>query len=860
MVQPRPFFAWLLLGLVTCLLVLNLTVPHLLDGVLLPHKSVDLVPCKRIELPKSIAIKRVSPSTGNNYPVIACAYNDDSPDGRGADSRPYPKNEAAFLPAAGSSTPVVPQGQTEAQPTQTAQPPEMVRRLPTIVANIPTPIHAGPQAGAQPSAADFRPNPSQLQPPIRTSESDRERAERRADDSWREPDTLLESLTGLAAGGPAGPWATEVIRQIRALGPAVAGGSDESTSILERLADLNRQAPALADKIVDKALARKLLRTKFALGRRIDVWQEVVRLGVPQAIDTTTAAANPERLAVCLAKVDWLTRESAEGQAWREYLLVDALKDSSRRQPSAQDHTTQQLAQRVLERLTQTPLTPYQQKFVSSGPVAVLREELRRWAAEPVGATALLRDIETYERTGLPSDARRLALDFQHLAVSPIEGRRRLAERVDLHYRNASCRIAITEELLNKLIPTRDLEHAPVQDTVLGRQVTGESTMATELAVRMLPNPQRVRLALEVTGTISSLTTTEAGPARFHNDSQVYYVARKPLEIDMNGISTWPVEVDVQNQTQLRGVETPLDGVPLIGAVARGVAKSQLVQNSSAASQEVKQKVADKASQRIDAETRQSLTKVVQFMNERVFDPLNSLSLDPQLLEAETTPKRFTMRLRLAGEDQLGSHTPRPQAPEDSLASVQIHESVLNNSIQRLQLNGRTFTLPELSKHVAARLNRPAPWEISPDQADVKITFAEKDAVVVRCQDKRVSLTLSIAQLYKPSRKPWKNFQILAFYRPEVQGRSAELVRDGVLQLKPQRISLTTRMALDGIFSRALSSKNAWGLVPEQIVKEPKLDYTAITQFDIEDGWIGISLGRKSQAIQTAHRPRWGLW
>ena len=399
-----------------------------------------------------------------------------------------------------------------------------------------------------------------------------------------------------------------------------------------------------------------------------------------------------------------------------------------------------------------------------------------------------------------------------------------------------------------------------MDDTVLGRPVRGESLMATELAVRMLPNPSRVRLALEVTGSISSATTTEAGPARFHNDSRAYYVGRKPLEIDMNGISTWPVEVNVQNETQLRGVNTPLDGVPLIRVLAQGVAKSQMAQNSSAASQEVKQKVAEKASQRIDAETRQSLTKVVHFMNERVFDPLNSLSLDPQLVEAKTMPKRFVMRLRLAGEDQLGSHTPRPQAPEDSLASVQIHESVLNNGIQRLQLNGRTFTLPELSKHIAVRLHRPRAVDISPDHADVKITFAEKDAVVVRCQDGRLSLTLSIAQLCKPPRKPWKNFQILAFYRPEVQGRSAELVRDGVIQLKPQRISITNRIILDGIFSRALSSKNTWGLVPERIVKEPKLDYTAITQFEIVDGWIAVSLGQKSQAISTARRPHWGLW
>ena len=714
---------------------------------------------------------------------------------------------------------------------------------------MPTPIYAAPRADVQ----------SQL--PARISESDRQRAERRADDSWREPETLLESLKGLASYGPASAWSAEVVRQIRALGPAVAGGWDESSGILQRLANLNRQAPQLAEKISDKSLARKLRTTNFALGRRIAVWQEVVRLGVPQVIDTTTTVADPERLAICLGNVDRLTRDSAEGQAWREYLLVDALRaSSSRRPPSAEDRTTQQLAQRVLERLTQTPLTPHQQKFVSSGPVAVLREELRRWAAEPIGATALLRDIETFERTGLPSDARRLALDFQHLAVSPIDGRRRLAERVDWHYRNANCRIAVTEELLNKLIPARNLEYAPVDDTVLGRPVRGESLMATEVAVRMLPNPQRVRIALEVTGSISSLTTAEAGPARFHNDSQSYYVARKPLEIDMNGISTWPVEVDVQNETQLRGIETPLDGVPLIGAVARGVAKSQIAQNSPAATQEVKQKVAERASQRVDQETRESLTKVVHFMNERVFDPLNSLSLDPQLVDAKTEPKRFVMRLRLAGEDQLGGYTPRPQAPEDSLASVQIHESVLNNGIQRLLLNGRTFTLPELSQHIAARLNRPMPWDISPEHADVKISFAEKDAVVVRCQDKRLLLTLSIAQLCKSPRKPWKNFQILAFYRPEVQGRSAQLVRDGVIQLKPQRISIATRIVLDGIFSRALSSKNTWGLVPERIVKEPKLDYTAITQFDIEDGWIGIALGQKSQAITTARRPRWGLW
>ena len=390
------------------------------------------------------------------------------------------------------------------------------------------------------------------------------------------------ALNGLAASKPTNGWAAAVLRQIRALGAAVADGSYEANGILQRLAELNRQAPELAEKIADREreLARQLVRTNFALSRRLDMWQELVRLGVAQV----KTVPSPERLAMCVAKVEGLTRDSAQGQLWREYLLVDALRESSHRPPSEQDYTTQQLARRVLERIAQTRLTPPQQKFIASGPVAALRDELRHWvaestgAAESIGAAKVLQDIETYERRSLPSDARQLALDYQQLTVSPVDGRRRLAERVAWHYRYANVRIAVTEELLNKLMPTRNLEYAPVEDTVLNRPVRGESVMETKVAIRMLPNPERVRMALEVAGSISSLTTTDAGPARFHNDSQSYYVARKPLEIDMNGISIWPVEVDVQNETRVRGLETDFDRVPLVNMVARGVAKSQMAQ------------------------------------------------------------------------------------------------------------------------------------------------------------------------------------------------------------------------------------------------------------------------------------------
>jgi hypothetical protein len=887
-----------------CLFVLNIASPHLWFNVERPDSKLDPSPTEQAtvalkfeqakqETPKCpggeaagrrkgevVVLRPVSHSESDATPEIAPPILHDK---LLADSQPQektPSTDGTKPPLPGDTEDIVdttgpeiagsvvvePSGKIgtmtidvvketdEAVGRSTSEPVKPPQRLPLVVANVPSQTHASPHDTVL-FPDELRSPKTDPSPSISNSEkSRRHRDERNVDDRWQEPKTLLERLNGLATIGATGKWASETIRQIEELNTAMAKDAKEATAVLDRLAALNDQIATLAAKISDRTLARNLKKTGCDLNRRIDVWRVVVRLAEPRPVANAGFEIDPQKLAMCLAKVDILTSDSEEGKAWRDYLLIDALKETAKRQPSFEEKATQQIAKEVTTRLTQTPLTSRQQQFVTTGAVAALREELRRWAAEPVGAATLLRDIEAYERTSLPSDAKRLARDCQNLALSSNENRRQLAEQVDVHYRNANMRLAITEELINQVIPERNLEYALVDDTVLNRPVKGESLMATELTVRMTPDPHHVRMTLEVKGEISAATTADAGLARFHNDSESSYVARKPLQIDMSGVSVWPSEVGVENDTHLTGVDTPLDWVPLIGSVARGVARSQSDQNKSAATEEVKQKIAAQASQRVDDEARQRLGEFVERINQRVFDPLNALSLDPQLIDAETTDKRFTMRLRLAGEDQLGSHTPRPQAPDDSLASVQIHESVLNNGIQRLQLDGRTFDLAELSKHIADRLSRPVSWEVNPEHSDVKITFAPKDAVIVRCENDRIVLTLSVVELSKGSRK-WKNFQIRAYYKPEIEGRSAQLVRDGVVQLIG-RLNMGSQIALRGIFSRALSKNNSWELIPPQIVKEPKLSDSAVTQFVIDDGWIAVALGPKRLSATTAHKQR----
>ncbi|MEN6449005.1 MAG: hypothetical protein ABFC96_00810, partial [Thermoguttaceae bacterium] len=614
----------------------------------------------------------------------------------------------------------------------------------------------------------------------------------------------------------------------------------------------SRDAADASASMSDRATAGRLRRTAFALARRVAVWQQLVKLHASPA-PSVVAKQDAARLRSCLAAVNTLTGTSPEGLAWQRYLLVDSMRDGLARRPTAENSEMRQTAQRALARLTQMPLSVEQQQFVALPPIAALRDELRPWAAEPIGAAALLRDIERYEMSGLPSDSRCVAMDCLYLAQSPVEGRRQLAATVAECYRSANFRMAVTERLLNDLMPERDMEYMKISESVQGRPTHGESLMASEAGFRMIPDAKRVRLALVVAGKIEANTMTDAGAAKFFNESETWYIARKPLEIDMKGISVWPAEVDVYNDTQLKGVDTKLGNVPVLGMILSGLAERQYNMNKSAANEEVRQRVVQQASERVDAEAKKQLSSFVGKMNQRVFEPLNCLSLYPEMIDAETTKERFTMRLRVGGEDQVGGHTPRPIAPADSLASVQLHESVLNNGLRRLQLEGRTFTVPELAQHVAASLNC-SPWQVSPDNEDVKITFASQDAVVVRCRDGAVMLTFSVQRLSKGSHR-WNNFQVRAFYRPEVQGRSAKLARDGVIRLLGPRLNTGSQIALRGIFSHALSKKTPFELIPKQIVDDPKLKDAAITQFLLEDGWLGIAIGPRPTAV-TAQRGR----
>jgi len=254
------------------------------------------------------------------------------------------------------------------------------------------------------------------------------------------------------------------------------------------------------------------------------------------------------------------------------------------------------------------------------------------------------------------------------------------------------------------------------------------------------------------------------------------------------------------------------------------------------------------------------MEKARQDFQVKMLKPLRDLNLEPAAVDMQTTRERLIARYRVAARDQVSAQTPRPQAPSDSMLSVQIHESAMNNVLEELNLQGRRIELSELYTEMASRFGATRKIEVPEDLPEnVFVTFAEEDPVRVDCQEGRVRLTIRLKELMQTGTKNrWTNFTVHGYYVPSADQLDANLHREGIIELigDNRPLPIGQRVALNAIFTKVLSKSRKLQVINKQIADSPQLRDQQVTQFVINDGWIGVALGPKAPGRQAAMQPR----
>jgi hypothetical protein len=669
--------------------------------------------------------------------------------------------------------------------------------------------------------------------------------------AWPEPVSLLESCDRLKANELTAAWATEAVKAIRRIRDFEEFSSPEVGVALQRLELLSARASELAKEATTQEQQVEIRRVGYSLERRKQVWEQVHR--VMTGPGGGFVSVGFQDLQPVLAAVEAELGDHEVGRGWRSYLRIEEL---SRVNVSGDVDDQRNLSRRVLRRLVSEEwLDDAQREYLPQPVFELLAKSLRRWAREPINYIKLLDDIEAYE-TGLDSEsAAQVASVYQQARWSDADAIVELADSLSFHYRNANLRVAATAALINRLLPQPEAVEEDVHENILGAFVHGTSRTESGLKVSLQPDPEIWRIGLEARGEVVSETAASKGPATFFNSSFYEFRASKTLMVNRRGVTVRNAEAQADSATALRGFQTEFDRVPLVGRLARRIARNQHDDRVHEAQHEAEFRLETRARERLDEEVHTRLEDIEGDFRRRVMGPLNQLRLYPTALDMHTTSERLVIRYRLAGDHQLGAHTPRPQAPSDSLLSVQVHESVLNNTIDQLELAGQPATLPDLFRRLAGRFAR-SDLEVSDDiPSDVTIRFAEQDPIRTSFADGRVRLTMRIAEL-NSRRKSWRNFAVRTYYVPDPSQLQANLVREGVVELAGQRLRLGDQIALRGIFSKVFSKNRPMNIINTRLARQPGLTDLQVTQFVISDGWIGVALGPQRVDDDLRHLAR----
>ena len=471
----------------------------------------------------------------------------------------------------------------------------------------------------------------------------------------------------------------------------------------------------------------------------------------------------------------------------------------------------------------------------------------------------LLDALERFETNQSPVDAHTASQALATLGTLAPDEPRRLATATRDHYAAANLRVAVHRQFVERLLPESEIDRGAVDDMILGRQVRGRRTVERTTGVRFVPDADELSFDLEVRGHVESRTVTESGPVALTSRGVSAFTVRKPVKLSAVGLLFGAASGVASNRSQLAGIETSFDSVPLMRSLVRTMAKNQHDEHLPEANREVVDKIVARACREVDQQAESQFVEMSQRIRGKVWAPLVKLGLEPTAVGMETTADLATVRLRLAAAGQLAAHTPRPRGPDDAMLAIQLHESSLNNAFDRLGLAGRRLALEDLFRLLAEKAGREAVFpEDLPE--GVTVAFAASQPLRVSFRDGLVHLRLALDAI-ESGRRAWYDVIVQVAYRPRSGPTQVWLDREGPVQLSGPGHQGRIELALRTIFGKVFPKERPLPLFPAELAEHPKLVGMPVSHLAVTDGWLALALGappadKPATAAAIAPAPR----
>ena len=617
-----------------------------------------------------------------------------------------------------------------------------------------------------------------------------------------------------------------------------------------------------------RSLYGPLTSLNNSLKLRIDYAEAVLDTleidGARIAADKTRSRANS--LLSSIQSLENHLNSIGNGYLWLPYFKVPELRNALMADPDGPAAMGAAQASQSLLNARDSVLDDTQKAFTHRAAFENFSNTLEQYLAiaawkNPAEAMSKLRSeiqelttaLDTYEASGAKGKNVRDA--FSDVRFISADGGDRLASALQSRLFNYNLRILVTEAFLNRIMSDSRSVQGPVNDFILGAQVNGSQITNTTVNVDLLPSNTTARFALRLNGNIQSKTQGVTPQATVYTNGNHTFAAAKEVNFDGLRFMTSPATISVNPHNTTTGIATQLSGVPILGRIAHSIASQQVAEKQGEAESIAASRVQDGVLPPFNKEVDSSFATSGDKLNRELFAGLRATGLFPDTYTYQTTDQLMTVNARLMSSHQVGADLPESRLMAVTGATALLHETALNNAIDKIGLAGQTVTEPELRTKIetflSTALNRPfkfegpapsQPAEGSDDEKGLNaIIFAAEEPIRIRIANDELVIVIR-AGFKQDGKDDIPTREITVPISLEAQGRQI-IAKAGQVEVA----------AADGegggVTTNAVVRKKIQSVLPDRTVdgkieiKTPSKTVVAyVSKLTLVDGWVAIGI------------------
>ena len=257
-------------------------------------------------------------------------------------------------------------------------------------------------------------------------------------------------------------------------------------------------------------------------------------------------------------------------------------------------------------------------------------------------------------------------------------------------FASANLFLTIDDSLIQSVVDRRVNQCSPVRDCILGTRIVGDALLTGDVSASLLPSVGSVKLQVALTGSVISNNRGYNGPVKLRTSGVGEVHATRLIEVSESGVSFAPAVTSGSLSTRINAIEHPM-------RLVRRIARKKAAQQKPQADRIAHRKFISRVTEEFTEETDGAVSEPMPDLMAEARPYLTRLNLSEPQRTLGSTSESIYFNATFRDGNQLAAPSPPPVVSETNDATVQIHESMVANTIGAI-LAGRTMTRSELQQ------------------------------------------------------------------------------------------------------------------------------------------------------------------